>query len=145
MASDTLQKWFLLLVEDDEPTRVLWKLGAQRAGVFSNVLTVNDGEQALAWINEVIRSNQGVLPDMIVSDLKMPLVDGAELVGLLKASPRTKDIPAIIITSSDLPQDERRALDAGADGFYVKMASVPAITEFFRSLPAKHPPRAANG
>ncbi len=138
--AETPKELRLLVVEDDDSTRRLFKIVAQRAARYSDVVVLNDGEQALAWINGIVSGHGGELPDIIVSDLKMPLVDGAVLTAMLKASPRTSHIPVVVITTSELPEDRLRVTEARADGFYVKMAHVPALTDFFRSLPEMHPP-----
>ncbi len=141
MPPDSPKELRLLVVEDDESTRLLLKIVAQRTERYSDIVVLNDGEQALAWINGIVDGHGGELPDIIVSDLKMPLVDGAELTATLKASPRTSHIPVVVITTSELPEDRLRVTEARADGFYVKMPHVPALMEFFRTLPEAHPPR----
>lgn len=129
----------LLAVDDDEDARTLLEMAARRCAQFSEIRLANDGEHALAIINEIVRNGGDGLPELIVSDLRMPLVGGVELVRLLKESRRTKHIPVVLLTSSELPADRSAAKAAGCDGYYLKMSSVVTLAALFSALVEKLP------
>jgi CheY-like chemotaxis protein len=121
----------LLIVEDDERMRVLAEVAARRAGVFSSITLVADGQVALDWLRE---RQAGDLPGLIVSDLSMPRLDGLELIRAVKGNPATRQIPVAIITSSDQPNDRAVALAAGACRFEAKPLGLDALAELLRTL-----------
>ncbi|MRW88930.1 diguanylate cyclase [Duganella sp. FT80W] len=90
------------------------------------VLFALDGEQALQ-----IASEQQ--PDLILLDAVMPGMDGFEVVAALRASPRLQDIPVIFVTALSQPEDETRALEAGAVDFISKPFNVAVVRARVRS------------
>lgn len=124
----------VLLIDDDPDALMLLDLAAKRCGKFEGITLAKDGQHALEIINRILRTNEGVLPDLIVTDLRMPFVDGAELTQLLKASRRTEEIPVYIVTTSDLPEDERRSREAGCAGFMLKQVSIARTAEWLRGI-----------
>jgi two-component system chemotaxis response regulator CheY len=79
-----------------------------------NVVKKLNGREALDWMQE------GNLPDIIVSDLNMPELDGFELLKHLKSSGLYEDIPVIILSSTDNTIDKVKCLKMGADDYIVK-------------------------
>ena len=69
---------------------------------------------------EAIDLASTVPPDLIMMDLRLPEMDGAEATASLKANPSTRDIPLLVITASGASPDRRRALDAGAAEILLK-------------------------
>ncbi|MBN1488008.1 MAG: response regulator, partial [Anaerolineae bacterium] len=78
------------------------------------VRLATDGQEA--W--EVIAA--GELPDLVVSDVSMPRLDGIGLTKRIKGDSRTALLPVILVTSLDSPQDKARGVDAGADAYITK-------------------------
>jgi DNA-binding response OmpR family regulator len=73
-----------------------------------------DGLEALAWLQ------QGNFPDIIITDLQMPNMDGLELIKSLKESGYFKDIPIIVLSSKDSSADRVQCLKLGAEDYIVK-------------------------
>nr|WP_315260425.1 diguanylate cyclase [uncultured Duganella sp.] len=90
------------------------------------VLFALDGEQAL----QIARDQQ---PDLILLDAVMPGMDGYAVVAALRASPRLQDIPVIFVTALSQPEDETRALEAGAVDFISKPFNVAVVRARVRS------------
>jgi threonine synthase len=65
------------------------------------------------------------LPDLIVSDLTMPGIDGFGLVEELKLDPRTKDIPVVVVSAKDITNEERQRLNGHIEGLYQKGSLPP--------------------
>ncbi len=104
----------VLVVDDSITTRTLEKNILEAAGYLVSVAT--DGQEA--W--EMIMS--GEVPDLIVSDVSMPRLDGVELTMRIRADTRTAQIPVILVTALDSPRDKSRGIDAGADAYITKGA-----------------------
>lgn len=101
----------ILVVDDSITTRTLEKNILESIGFDVHVAI--DGTEAWAGILDIE-------PDVIVSDVEMPNMNGLELTRLLKASPATRDIPIILLTSLDKPEQREAGLSAGADAYLVK-------------------------
>ncbi len=107
----------VLLVEDDENTRVVLALLLQKE--FFEVIEAANGREAL---NLLFKET----PDLILSDVMMPDIDGIQLVQRLKSDPRTREIPVIMLTANDSEENELKLLSSGADDFVSKTTN-PSI------------------
>jgi CheY-like chemotaxis protein len=84
----------ILVVDDDPDTRRLFRLVLERAG--HEVVEAANGEAALDLINP------DPLPDLITTDLTMPLMTGEDLIGRLRSEPRTSSIPIVVVSANPL-------------------------------------------
>jgi two-component system chemotaxis sensor kinase CheA len=112
-AAPERKKKRILLVEDSMTTRALEKSILEFAGY--EVLSAVDGAEAWRLLEE-----QTV--DLIVSDVEMPNMDGYALTEAVRASPRLRDLPIILVTSRSTDEDKARGAQAGADAYLVKSA-----------------------
>jgi two-component system, chemotaxis family, sensor kinase CheA len=103
----------LLVVDDSLMVRELQRSILERAGY--QVQTANDGKEALTMLTE----NP---PDLVITDIEMPNVDGIALTANIRSHPRLANIPVLIVTSRTNEDEHRRGLDAGADALIVKSA-----------------------
>lgn len=126
----------MLIVEDDERLRYLVGAAAERCNEFSMVLGAADGQAALELILDAVRSNRLSLPDVILSDVSMPRMDGLQLMGELKRHPETASIPVVIMTSSNRPNDRQDAEAAGCCAFFDKPVRFDEFVSLVCSLPA---------
>jgi type II secretory ATPase GspE/PulE/Tfp pilus assembly ATPase PilB-like protein/ActR/RegA family two-component response regulator len=101
----------VLVVEDDENMRMILNMLLSRA--LYDVVEACDGRAAL----ESILSNP---PDLVVTDLMMPELDGADLVAIMKRDPRTSMIPVLLLTAVASEETELKLLSCGADDFVSK-------------------------
>lgn len=113
----------VLLVDDDSDTTVLWRTMLRRHAPDWNIVTVSDGEQALAMIRER-------RPDLVLMDIVLPGLDGLAVTQTLKADPRTARIPIIAVTG--VLFSSQRVLDAGCDGYLLKPVTEIALLESIR-------------
>ncbi len=102
----------ILVVDDSVTTRTLEKNVLEAAG-YDVQLAVN-GQEALSLISN------GDLPDLIISDVVMPRLDGFGLTERIKSERRTANIPVILVTSLDSKEDKARGIEVGADAYIVK-------------------------
>ena len=78
----------------------------------------NDGEKVLRYLKSLLDHN--ALPDALLLDLKLPRVDGLEVLRRIKSNPDLQGFPVVILSSSDHPSDIAVAIENGADGYFVK-------------------------
>ena len=112
----------------------------------ARILVVEDNHKNLKLVGDVLRfagfdvieARSGedgvelaetVLPDLVLMDLQLPGMDGAEALRLLRASPRTHHIPVVAVTAFAMDEDRSRAQRAGFDGFVEKPISVRALPD----------------
>ncbi|WP_432488491.1 response regulator [Kineococcus sp. SYSU DK018] len=107
-----------LVVDDDELISQLVSAGLRAAGM--TVVTASDGREALARLAEAV-------PDVVVSDVNMPGMDGFALVSRLRAEPATRAVPLVFLTSRTDPSDALAALRLGADDYVRKPFDLPEL------------------
>ena len=97
------------------------------ARVGLTVLVATDGEQG---VSAAILEK----PDLILMDLRMPVLDGWEATKLIKAHPDTRHIPIIALSAHAMTGDRERALEAGCDDYDTKPVELPRLLEKVRAL-----------
>jgi CheY-like chemotaxis protein len=98
----------ILLIEDNEMNRDMLSRRLQRKGY--QVAIAVDGEQGL-------KLAQAEVPDLILMDMTLPVLDGWEATRQLKAAPATRGIPVIALTAHAMAGDREKALEVGCDDF----------------------------
>ena len=122
----------ILYVEDNEDNIYVIKNRLGRAGF--TVLIATDGEQG-------VNMAAAERPDLILMDLRLPVLDGWEATRRIKAQPETRDIPIIALTAHAMTGDREKALEAGCDDFDTKPVELPRLLEKVRALlPKKEAP-----
>jgi two-component system chemotaxis sensor kinase CheA len=102
----------ILIVDDSITTRTLEKNILEAVGYRVEMAT--DGQEALSVVDTI------GIPDLIVSDILMPHMDGFELTQQLKNNERTAHIPVVLVSSLDSEADKTRGIEVGADAYIVK-------------------------
>jgi CheY-like chemotaxis protein len=113
----------ILLVEDREDDILLVRKAFGRGGIDNPLQIVRDGDEAIHYLEGAgPYSNRAEypLPDLILLDLKLPTVDGFEVVRWIRRQPTFGSIPVVVLTSSDAIRDVNRAYALGANSFLVK-------------------------
>jgi two-component system response regulator len=122
---------YILLVEDN-PDDVALTLRALRQNQIANrVDVVRDGAEALA---RLLGPTPAVLPQVVLLDLKLPKVDGLEVLRALRADERTRTLPVVILTSSREEQDVIRGYRLGANSYVRKPVDFQQFVEAVRQL-----------
>ena len=119
----------ILLVEDNEMNRDMLSRRLIRKG-FDVVMAV-DGEQAVSLA-------QRELPDLILMDMSLPVIDGWEATRRVKAADTTSRIPIIALTAHAMAGDREKTLNAGCDDYDTKPIEMPRLLEKIEALLRRH-------
>jgi two-component system cell cycle response regulator DivK len=115
----------ILLAEDNEMNRDMLSRRLKRKGFVVQV--AEDGEKAV----QMATAN---IPDLILMDMSLPLIDGWEATRRLKAAPATSGIPVIALTAHAMQGDREKALEAGCDDYDTKPVELKRLLEKMRAL-----------
>ncbi|MBI1818026.1 MAG: response regulator [Deltaproteobacteria bacterium] len=120
----------IILAEDDDGHARLMERNLRRGGIANAIQRAHDGAELL----ELLRVASGDAPDMIFLDVNMPRLDGFEVLAQLKADPRWRNIPVVMVTSTDSQREINRAYELGASSYVVKPVGVEAFIDRVRQL-----------
>jgi CheY-like chemotaxis protein len=126
----------LLLAEDDETDVLLLKRAFAEVGITNPVQVVTDGQEAIDLL-EQLQAAPGPgdrMPALMILDLKMPRLNGLDVLRWARAEPGMRGVPAIVFSSSAHQHDVERALAAGANAFVVKTPATNDRLEFARFI-----------
>lgn len=123
----------ILLVEDNPNDLELTLIALERSQLANEVIVVRDGAEALDYLHargEYASREQGN-PAVVLLDLKLPKVDGLEVLAEIRAVAALKSIPVVMLTSSREEQDLVRSYELGVNAYVVKPVD---FTEFVRAI-----------
>jgi CheY-like chemotaxis protein len=115
----------ILLVEDNEENRDALSRRLARRGY--EVVMAMDGEQAVAMA-------QSEVPDLILMDMNLPILDGWEATQRIKAMPATQTIPVIALTAHAMSSDREKVLEVGCDDYHAKPVEFPRLLEQIEAI-----------
>ena len=127
----------ILLVEDDPNDVELALHALRRHNITNNISVVRDGAEALEFIfGTGAYSHRSIQngPKVILLDLKLPKVDGLEVLRRIKGDPRTQKIPVVMLTSSREESDINESYRLGVNSYIVKPVDFQQFTEAMRQL-----------
>jgi two-component system response regulator len=113
----------ILLVEDNPDDELLTMRALKKNGVINEVVVARDGVEALDYLfgtGSYAGRDTGVMPQLILLDLKLPRIDGLEVLRRLRADGRTRLLPVVILTSSKELQDMLDGYGLGANSYVRK-------------------------
>jgi two-component system, response regulator len=121
----------ILLVEDSPHDAELTMRALKKGGLANKLLWVKDGEQALNYLfrRGEFADRNDVLPRLVLLDLKMPRVDGIEVLRAVKADERTRRIPVVVMTTSQEERDVAQTYDLGVNSYVVKPVDFGSVAE----------------
>ena len=129
-----MKKKTILLVEDTQPDELLILRALNKINLANGVDVVRDGQQALDYLfreGEFAGRPGTDLPTVVLLDVNLPRVSGLEVLERLRADPRTRLLPVVILTSSDEERDRVRSYEGGANSFVRKPL---VFTEFAETV-----------
>lgn len=127
----------ILLVEDNSSDEKLTLLAFKQCGVGNEVVVARDGAEALAYLHggdPPAGKDAGPLPAIVLLDLKLPKVDGLEVLRRIRADERTKLMPVVVLTASREEEDVARSYSLGANAYVRKPVDFAAFAEATKTL-----------
>ena len=117
----------VLLADDNEDDIFFVRYAFEAAGLEGTLIVVRDGEEVIDYLlGRRNYANREVFPepDLLLLDVKMPKMNGFEVLGWLKTQPLGRELPTIVLSSSSQESDRRRAKSLGAAEYRVKVCGV---------------------
>jgi two-component system response regulator len=127
----------ILLVEDNQDDEELAVLAYERGRIANRMVVVRDGQEALDYFFGTAAAGGAdaqVLPQMVLLDLKLPKVGGLEVLRRLRADPRTRRLPVVVLTSSKEEQDLIESYDRGANSYVRKPVDFARFADAIHQL-----------
>lgn len=124
----------ILLVEDNPDDEALTLRALKKNNITNEVVVARDGAEALDYLLGAGKNGQAVRPQVILLDLKLPKIDGLEVLRRIRADQRTKLLPVVILTSSNEERDRLQGYDIGANSYVRKPVDFVQFTEAVRQL-----------
>ncbi|BCS31311.1 response regulator [Luteitalea sp. TBR-22] len=122
----------ILLAEDDDGHAWLVERHLRRAGVQAAISRASDGQAALDYVHGRNAVRPG--PLLVLLDIRMPRVDGVEVLRQLKSARATAAIPVIMLTTTDNPAEIRRCYALGCNVYLTKPVAADGLAEAMRRL-----------
>jgi CheY-like chemotaxis protein len=126
-----------LLVEDEESDAVLIRRAFIKGNIINPLQVVTTGDQAIAYLQgEGAFANRAEypLPDLVLLDLKLPGIDGFQVLRWIRQQPAFRALRVVVLTSSDRMQDVNLAYQLGANSFLVKPVDFERFVEISQAL-----------
>ena len=120
----------ILLVEDNASDEKLTLLAFKQSGVANEIVVVRDGVEAISYVLAPDRE----LPALMLLDLNLPLLDGHEVLRSVRADPRARSLPVVILTASKEEEDISRSYALGANAYVRKPVEFGEFMEAAKTL-----------
>ena len=127
----------ILLVEDNPDDEALTLRAFHRNNIRNPVVCVRDGQEAMDWLfgqGTYLGRNPSDRPAVVLLDLKLPKVDGMEVLRRVREHPQTKLTPIVILTSSKEDRDRLEGYSLGANSYIQKPVDFEQFVEAIRQL-----------
>jgi two-component system, response regulator len=123
----------ILLIEDNQGHAEITMRALRKHNISNRIQLIRDGAEAIEFL---FANGPGpnAAPRVILLDLKLPKVDGIEVLRRLKGDPRTRNIPVVMLTSSHEDRDLRVCYELGVNSYIVKPVDFQQFTDAVRSL-----------
>jgi two-component system response regulator len=127
----------ILLVEDNANDEALTQRALKKANIMNKVVVARDGALALDYLfakGAFAERDPGEVPQVVLLDLNLPKVGGLDVLRAIRADPRTKLLPVVVLTSSKQDRDLIEGYSLGANSYVVKPVDFSKFSEAVRQL-----------
>jgi two-component system response regulator len=127
----------ILLVEDNEDDEELTTRALRQAKIVNEIVVTRDGREALDYLfgeGKYAGRDATQTPALILLDLKLPKLSGLEVLAKLRADPRTRLVPTVVLTSSSEDEDMVRSYESGANSYVRKPVEFKAFADAVSQL-----------
>jgi two-component system response regulator len=128
---------FIMLVEDDSDHVALILRSLRKQEMLDDVMVMLDGEEALDFLfarGAFAGRDTAIMPSVILLDLKLPKVSGLQVLERVRSDERTRKLPVVVLTSSDMEEDMRESYRLGANSYVVKPVDFREFLDNIRQL-----------
>ncbi len=120
----------ILLVEDDPDHELLTIRALKKSNIANDIRIARDGEEAV----NLLFGENAISPQVILLDLKLPKIDGLEILRRIRQTPATQLLPVVVLTSSDEERDVVRSYQLGVNSYIRKPVNFNDFAEATRQL-----------
>jgi CheY-like chemotaxis protein len=126
----------IILAEDDEGHATLIKRNLKRAGLLNEIIHFKDGQETMDFLNKVKEKDEykDSIPSLLLLDIKMPKVDGIEVLRQVKQDAKLKKMPVIMITTTDDPREIDKCHELGCSNYIAKPIDYDKFVDAIRKL-----------
>ena len=126
----------ILLVEDDPGHALLIKKNLRRGGITHDIVVLDDGQKAVDYLfmQGAYATDEHAPPPLILLDLNLPVLSGYQVLKIIKNDERTKQIPVVVLTTTDNPQEVARCYAYGCNMYITKPVEYDQFTEMIQRL-----------
>ena len=124
----------ILMVEDDPGDVELTKEALEESKLSINLNVVEDGVQALRYLQKKDEYSEATSPDLILLDLNLPRKDGREVLAELREDPDLRSIPVVVLTTSEADEDIMKSYGLGANCYVTKPVGLDQFSRVIQSI-----------
>ncbi len=130
------QEVTILLVEDDPGHALLIERNLRRAHISNTIITFDNGRKAVDYLlgDEGPGNNAHEAPLLVLLDLNLPVLDGYQVLKIIKNDERTRRIPIAVLTTTDNPQEVSRCYELGCNVYITKPVEYEQFSDAIRTL-----------
>lgn len=128
-----MKRMTILLVEDNPDDEELTRIAFQESNLLNELVVARDGEQALDYLLDPAGKGHP-LPSLVLLDLKLPKIDGLEVLRRLRADPRSRLLPVVVLTTSKEESDLLSSYELGCNSYIRKPVVFTDFIEAVRQL-----------
>lgn len=132
-----MNKQIILLVEDNPDDEILTVRALKKNNILNDIIVARDGAEALDYLfgtGSYADRDMTVMPQVILLDLKLPKIDGLEVLRQVRGDDRTKLLPVVVLTSSSEEQDIINSYSLGANSYIQKPVDFEQFTASVKNL-----------
>jgi CheY-like chemotaxis protein len=129
-----MEKFSVLLVEDNEGDIILTKEALESSRYIGQLITQKNGQAAIDYLDNVISGNDSVLPDIILLDINLPKKNGLEVLQYIKSHDKLKHLPVLMLTTSSSEKDIMTSYQNHANCFISKPIEIDQFMELITKV-----------
>jgi CheY-like chemotaxis protein len=126
----------ILLVEDDPGHALLIEKNLRRSGIANDILSLDNGQKAVDFLLKQgdYQDDRHPAPLLILLDLNLPVLDGYQVLKIIKGDARTRQIPVVVLTTTDTSHEVARCYELGCNVYVAKPVDYGQFSEAIRNL-----------
>ena len=124
----------IIIADDDLDDQYIIKDAIEKLNVNHEFTSVYNGLELIHLLKGTGKTGEKILPDLIIMDLNMPLLDGMGALSQIKSSEELQHIPVYILSTSRFDYDKQKAIELGADNFYSKPFKFEELKDIIKEI-----------